>query len=146
MIVGGFIHRERVRWAELDAFRHVNNVVFQHYFENAWIEYRTLLGIFGDPFVPEFVGMVLASFHIDYRAPVGYGETVEIGLRVTDLRRSSLRADFQMNVGDRLCAEGYGIYVGFDPQERRALPLPEDFRAKLAAESASSTEREKPLD
>ena len=35
----GFVHRERVRFGDLDAMRHVNNAVFLRYFESARISY-----------------------------------------------------------------------------------------------------------
>jgi acyl-CoA thioesterase FadM len=39
-----------------------------------------------------------------------------------------------MSVDDRLCAEGYATYVGYDNEAQRVAPLPEGFREKLEAE------------
>lgn len=126
-----FVHREPVRWADLDAFHHLNNVVFQRYFETAFTEYRSKLGFMGDPFAPDFFGFVMAEFHINYRAPVRFDEALDIGLTVAEVGRSSLRIAFEMRVGERLCADGYGVYVGFDNQQQRVAPVPDDFRARL---------------
>jgi acyl-CoA thioester hydrolase len=41
-----------------------------------------------------------------------------------------------MRVAERLCAEGYGVYVGFDYDKQRAAHLPEHLRRKLEAQSA----------
>ena len=39
-----FIYSERVRFGDLDAMRHLNNVVFLRYFETARIEFlRTII-------------------------------------------------------------------------------------------------------
>jgi acyl-CoA thioester hydrolase len=132
--VTGFVHREPVRWGDLDAFRHLNNVVFQRYFESAWIAYRQELGVWGNPFSPAFVPLVMAQFAIDYRAPVGFGDVVGIDLAIRDVGRSSFRTEFKMSVGDRLCAEGHGVYVGYDLEAQRSAPLPDEFRQKLEAE------------
>jgi acyl-CoA thioester hydrolase len=131
--VSGFVHREPVRWGDLDAFRHLNNVVFQRYFESAWIAYRQELGVWGDPFGPTFVALVMAQFQINYRAPVGFDDVVEIALSVRDIGRSSFRTEFEMSVCDRLCAEGHGVYVAFDLETQRSTPLRDEFRNKLAA-------------
>ena len=34
-----YVHRERVRFGDLDAMRHLNNVVFLRYFETARIAF-----------------------------------------------------------------------------------------------------------
>ncbi len=41
-----FVHRERVRFRDLDALGHVNNAVFATYLEQARIEYLRELGVF----------------------------------------------------------------------------------------------------
>lgn len=101
------LHREPVRWGDLDAFHHLNSV-FQRYIETAFLQYRSELGWLGDPFAKAFFGFVLAEFHINYRAPVRFDEMLEVALTITDLGRSSIRIEFRMSVDDRLCAEGYG--------------------------------------
>jgi acyl-CoA thioester hydrolase len=134
--MSAFVHRETVRWGDLDAFQHLNNVAFQRYFETAWIEYRKHLDFFGDPYDASFFGMVLAEFHITYRAPVRFDESLEVALTLTDVRKSVAKACFEMSVGDRVCADGYGVYVGYDDRDRRAAPFPNEFRAKLEADLA----------
>ena len=137
-LMPSFVHREPVRWGDLDAFRHLNNVVFQRHFETAWISYRGALGVGVDPFVETGFDLIFAEFHINYRAPVEFDEELDIALTVADIRRSSFRVGFEMRVGERLCAEGYGVYVGFDYADQRAAPLPEQLRARLETETSSA--------
>jgi acyl-CoA thioester hydrolase len=40
--------------------------------------------------------------------------------------------DFDMQVGERLAADGYGWLVGFDYAAQRACPLPDDLQERLA--------------
>ncbi len=127
----GFVHRERVRFGDLDAMRHLNNVVFLRYYESARIDYIRSLSPQHDPSTEGAFGLIFAECHINYRAPVHYDEEVEVHCSVADVRRSSFRVPFEMKVGDRLCAEGYGVLVGFDYAAQRAMPLPEDLRARL---------------
>jgi acyl-CoA thioester hydrolase len=133
-----FIHRERVRFGDLDAMRHLNNVVFLRYFETARIAYLRELVPAHDPAHPEDddFGVIFAECHINYRSPVVFDEEVEVRCTAADVRRSSFRVAFEMWVGERLAAEGYGVLVGFDYVAQRAMPLPGLLRERLAAEAA----------
>ena len=52
---------------------------------------------------------------------------------IGEVRRSAFRIDFRMNVGERLCAEGFGWLVGFDYGAEQAMRLPEALRTALEA-------------
>jgi|SRR4051794_16839647 len=134
-----FVHTERVRFGDLDAMRHLNNVVFLRYFETARIRFLSQLAPAHDPTHPErgAGGMIFAECHIAYRSPVHYDEEVAVGLRIGELRRSSFRVDFTMHVGERLAAEGYGWLVGFDYATQRAQPLGDALRARLEEAAAA---------
>ena len=127
------VHEERVRFGDLDANRHLNNVVFLRYFETARISFvrRLMPGV--NPADPEgnAFGLIFAECRINYRAPVRFDELVEIHCSLEDVRRSSFRVPFRMLVGDRLVAEGYGVLVGFDYMRQRAMPLPDTLRERL---------------
>ncbi len=132
-----FVHIERVRFGDLDAMRHLNNVVFLRYFETARISYLRHLIPTHTPADPEGdgFGMIFAECHINYRAPVHYDEQVAIACSVADVRRSSFRVAFEMRVGERLAAEGYGVLVGFDYTAQKAMTLPDDLRRRLQEEA-----------
>ncbi len=129
---------ERVRFGDLDAMRHLNNVVFLRYFETARISYLRHLVPEHDPANPEGegFGLIFAECHINYRAPVHYDEHVAIACSVADVRRSSFRVNFDMTVDERRAAEGYGVLVGFDYGAQQARPLPDALRTRLDEEAA----------
>ena len=130
-----FTHRERVVFADLDALRHVNNAVFLRWFETARISYLRGTGTH-DP-VQEGgrgFGFIFAECHIKYRSPVLFDEQVDIGLAISHIHRSSFRIDFEMRVDDRLCAEGYGVMVGYDYSAKKPAQLPDEIRRVLEAE------------
>ncbi len=66
-----FVHHERVRFGDLDAMRHLNNVVFLRYFETARIAYLRELVPGHDPAHPEAggFGLIFAACEIAYRSP-----------------------------------------------------------------------------
>ena len=128
-----YTHVERVRFGDLDAMRHLNNVVFLRYFETARIGYISELIPGHDPAHPEGgFGLIFAECHITYRSPGQFDEEVAIDLRVADVKRSSFKVEFRMRAGERLLADGYGTLVGYDYAAQRAQPLPDALRERLA--------------
>jgi acyl-CoA thioester hydrolase len=128
-----FVHTERVRFGDLDAMRHLNNVVFLRYFETARIAFIRALIPAHDPARPESdrFGLIFAECHINYRSPVYFDEEVAVECSIGEVRRSAFQVLFTMRVGDRMAADGYGWLVGFDYTEERSSPLPEAFRELL---------------
>jgi acyl-CoA thioester hydrolase len=128
-----FVHTERVRFGDLDAMRHLNNVVFLRYFETARIAYIRSLLPQHDPAHPESeqFGLIFAECHINYRSPVYFDEEVAVECSIGEVRRSAFQVMFTMRVGDRLAAEGYGWLVGFNYAAEKASPLPDAFREVL---------------
>ena len=128
-----FVHTERVRFGDLDAMRHLNNVVFLRYFETARIAYIRSLLPEHDPAHPESerFGLIFAECHINYRSPVYFDEEVAVECSVGEVRRSAFQVMFTMRVAERVAAEGYGWLVGFDYSAEKSSPLPDSFREVL---------------
>ena len=98
--MAGFVHTERVRFGDLDAMRHLNNVVFLRYFETARIGYLNSLSESHDPVNRENgFGFIFASCHIDYRSPGHFDEEVAIRVRPAEVGTKSLKLEFDMRVG-----------------------------------------------
>jgi acyl-CoA thioester hydrolase len=132
-----FVHRERVRFGDLDAMRHLNNVVFLRYFETARIAFIRDLFPKHDPAHPETAktGLIFAECHINYRSPVHFDEEVAIQCSVGEVRRSAFQMRFEMKVEDRLAADGYGWLVAFDYDTQRSSRLADSLREALEAAS-----------
>jgi acyl-CoA thioester hydrolase len=135
-----YTHTERVRFGDLDAMRHLNNVVFLRYFETARIAYLREIVPAHDPANPERdeFGLIFAECHINYRSPVVFDEVVDVKCSIGNVKRSSFRVEFEMRVGSRLAAEGYGVLVGFDYTTQQASQLPDVLREQLSREAAGT--------
>ncbi len=133
-----YVHQERVRFGDLDANRHLNNVVFLRYFETARISFLRQLMPSHDPADPEgnAFGLIFAECHIHYRSPVVFDEEVAVTCTVGEVRRSAFQVRFAMHAGDRLAAEGSGWLVAFDYGAERATRLPDAVRASLERAAA----------
>ncbi len=119
------------RWADNDAYGHVNNVVHYAWFDtavNAWLIDNGLLDIaFGDP-----IGLVVET-GCRYAGSLAYPEPVEIGLGVERLGGSSVtwRLGVFAKGADEAAAEGHFTHVYVGRRDRRPVALPEAWRAKL---------------
>jgi acyl-CoA thioester hydrolase len=134
-----FSHVDRVRFGDLDAMRHLNNVAFLSFFESARIAYVTSLVPSHRPTEPESDwGLIFAECHINYRAPAFFDEAIRTHVRPAQLRRSSFRIEFAMHgeADGRLLAEGWGALVGYDYVAGRACPLPESLTSVLERQLA----------
>jgi acyl-CoA thioester hydrolase len=134
-----FSYADEVRFGDLDAMRHLNNVEFLRFFETARIAYITSRIPSHRPTDPQDDwGLIFAECHINYRAPAFFQEVIRTHVRPARLRRSSVRIEFLMTgEGDgRTLAEGWGALVGYDYTEGRAMALPESLRTVLVADGA----------
>ena len=129
----GFSMVQRVRFGDLDAMQHMNNVEFLRFFETARIDFITELAPEHDPGHPDGFGFIFAECHIAYRSPAHYNEEIRTFIRPAELKRSSLKLEFEMRVegSDRLVAEGWGTLVGYDYEEGKAHPIPAAVREKV---------------
>lgn len=123
------------RWADNDAYGHVNNTIFYQWFDsavNAWLVEQGLLDIQqGDP-----IALVVET-RCSYFAPLAFPEPVEIGLALANLGRSSVR--YRLGVfavdADTAAAHGEFVHVLVDRASRRPVALPDDWRRALEAVS-----------
>lgn len=125
--------RFTTRWADNDAYGHVNNTVFYEWFDsavNGWLVEQGLLDIAaGDP-----IALVVET-RCSYFAPLTFPEEVELGLVVADIGRSSVRyaiGVFATNE-DLAAAQGEFVHVLVDRANRRPVAMPGNWRQKLEA-------------
>ena len=127
---------QRVRFGDLDALQHMNNVEFLRFFETARIDYIRQLIPGHSPGNSNEFGFIFAEAHINYRAPAFYDDEIRTYVWISEIRRSALRVDFEMIVeGDeRKVAEGYGWLVGYDYVVGKPQPLPDELRERIEPE------------
>ncbi len=125
-----FVHREPVRFRDVDAMGHVNNAVFLTYMESARVAYLLELGAATGL---EDLSIIVARIEIDFRAPVRFGDEVEVGVRVSRFGAKSFDLDYELRAGGRLVAEATSVCVSYDYTKRETVPIPEAWRERLAA-------------
>jgi acyl-CoA thioester hydrolase len=119
------------RWADNDAYGHVNNVVHYAWFDtavNAWLVEAGLLDIeSGDP-----IGLV-AETGCRYFSALSFPESAEVGLAIERLGNSSVtyRLGIFAEGQSSAAAEGEFTHVYVDRASRKPKAIPPEWRAKL---------------
>ena len=127
---GEFGHRLAVpiRFVDTDAMGHVNNAVFLTFAEAArvawWAE------VTGEPIIREAdrtAGLILAEADVAFRAPVFFGETVQVETRATRVGRTSIHVEHRLTAStvdgpSHLVATIGSVIVRYDYAAERPTP------------------------
>lgn len=122
-----FVHRESVRFRDLDGMGHVNNAVFLTYMESARLAYFRSLGLGRNP----LESLILARAEVDFRSPIELGEQVEVGVRTGRIGTKSFDLEQEVRADGRLAAEGKFVLVAYDYATNGSRELPADWRERL---------------
>jgi acyl-CoA thioester hydrolase len=121
-----------IRYADIDAQRHLNNVAYFTFMEHARVKYLREVGLWqGDDF--ESVGMIVADASCSYEAPAYLGETVTVWVRVSHLGNKSFHFDYLLETERGEIATGKTIQVCYDYTQQRSLAMPGAWRAAILA-------------
>ena len=123
-----------VAWGEMDALRHVNNIVYFRYFESARMAYFTKLDIW-DYMNETGIGPILASTACKFRLPLTYPDTVSVATRVSELKADRFVMSYVVvsHRHARAAAEGEGLIVSYDYRALRKAPLPDEIKRRIEA-------------
>ncbi len=116
------------RWADNDVYGHVNNVEYYAYFDtaiNTWLIREGGLDIHAGAVIG-----LCAESHCAFHAALAFPETIECGVRVARLGRSSVRYELALFGEDapEPAATGWFVHVFVDRASRRPVELPSRLR------------------
>ena len=121
-----------VVWGEMDAFAHVNNVVYFRYFETVRQIYFEKIG-FLETANTIGVGPILASVRCDFRRPLTFPDKIFVGTKISEMSadRFLMRHRIVSEKLQKVAAEGDGLIVSYDYREGRKAPIPDEVRKKI---------------
>jgi acyl-CoA thioester hydrolase len=137
-----FYHSVEVRYADIDAQRHVNNVVFFTYMETARAAYLRHLGLWdGKDFLD--IGIILVKAECEYLLPINYGTPLRVGVRTERIGTKSLTFGYAIEAleTNREMARGKTISVAYDYHALRSIAVPPAWRAAIEAFEAGDLAR-----
>lgn len=119
------------RWMDNDAYGHVNNVTYYAYFDTVVNEHLIRAGgldLRGGPAIG-----IVAETACRFHQPLSFPETIDAGLRVAAIGRSSVRYEIALfrHDCDDAAATGRFVHVWVDRKHRRPIAVPNAVRAAL---------------
>jgi len=147
-----FSHDAEAVFGDLDAMGHVNNVVYLKWIETARIAYwihvtgqKTHAGLptpGGATHEPGpgimsgvLIDMILARTEIDYKSPVSYGEKLDVFVRTSLIKRSSIVFEYVVasKADARLVAQAKTVVVCYEYSLMRSKPVSQGMKAAILA-------------
>jgi acyl-CoA thioester hydrolase len=131
-IAGGHDYALKVRWSDVDAYRHVNNVQYFEFFQEARIQYMMSMHRKQDGAWSEHV---VARTDVTYRRPILFRrEPYTVHSWISRVGTRSFTISAEIRDGGEVLASSDVVMVTFDSRAQRAAPMPEAQRTRLLAE------------
>ena len=128
-----------IQWGDMDAFSHVNNVIYIRWFETARI--KLFIELWGGNGINlqeildgDGVGPILANFNINYHLPLLYPDIVHINTRISKVGNSSFGVSHQLfskNNRNKIIASADSVVVMYNYQKGEKFLLKGDQIKKL---------------
>ena len=115
---------DNVRFADLDPNQHVNNAVYATYFETGRV---TLVKDRSFGLMPDGLAWILVRLDIHFRAELRWPGTIELGLGVAKLGRTSTSLEQVVFSGGRCVASAQAVTVLIDERTRKPTPLTDEI-------------------
>ena len=129
-----FLHKTpiQIRFNDIDTMVHVNNSVYQNYFDLARTKYFE--EVFKQKIVWKEKALVLAKITIEYLNPILFDEEIVVLSKVYKLGNKSLQMtqDVVNAETHEVKAKNDAVLVAFGAQENEAIPLPDNWKNKIA--------------
>jgi acyl-CoA thioester hydrolase len=128
---GWFVVPHEVTFRDIDVFGHVNNAVYFTFFE--WARTKYWLTMLGGS-VAHDISFIVARAECDFRLQIEFAEPIEIAVRISDLRTTSLDFVYELRKGDgAVAATGKVVVVLFDWTAQSKRPIDTVLREQVRA-------------
>jgi len=121
-----------VAWGDMDAFQHVNNVMYFKYFESARISYFEEIAVM--TIMKETgIGPILASTQCRFKIPLTFPDTVSVGARVKNMEKDRFVMEYAVvsQNYNKVAAIGEGLIVTFDYQNNCKVAVPDIIQSRI---------------
>ena len=120
-----------IRFADLDAFGHVNHAKYFTFMEQGRFQYFDALGLWDTSRPFHELGIIIAEAHCSYKKPVQLGERVDVSVRVSRLGNKSFEIEYLLSVKDEEVAKGRTTQVAYDYQSEKSIAVPVEWRSTI---------------
>lgn len=126
---------QTVAWGDMDAFGHVNNVMYYRYFESARINYFEQFKLFAHDLIT-----VIAKSDCRYLSPVFYPDQLIVATRVEQLGNTSMTMRYTLfsQSQNKVVADGEAVIVCLDAKTQVKKVIPDAFKQQVIAFEAQA--------
>ena len=120
-----------IRFADIDAFGHVNNAIYLTYFEIARSSYWTEIVQWDW----ETMGIIIGRAEINFIKPINLNDQVLAYVRTSRIGNSSFDLEYvlvKVNNGvEEICTTGSTVCIAFDYSQNQSSAIPEAQKLKM---------------
>jgi len=123
----------QIRFNDADPAQHINNSVYQEYFDLGRMSYfKTVMGSFMDF---GSVSLVIASFKVDFYQPVFFQDQITVQTKISSIGTKSIEMTQQIMCEGEPAprALSTSILVCYDYCNKVSEVLPEEWKEKIRA-------------
>ena len=137
MALAGGDYDVQVRFSDVDVYRHVNNVKYFEYFQEARI--KVMMG-HSEPGTQSGTHLVVAQTDVDYRRPILFRqEPYECRTWIPAIGNTSLVFESQVHDGGELLTQARVVGVCIDTSTGRPTRVPDRYRAAFQSQGLAPT-------
>jgi acyl-CoA thioester hydrolase len=128
-----YYHPIEVRYADIDAQRHVNSKCYFTYMEQARVKFIQALELWsGIEF--DALGMILAEQSCRYIHPITYGQHIRVGVRTSRVGTKSFELTYSIQDAqtEKEMAVGRTVLVTYDYTQGKSIPIPDTWRKAIS--------------
>ena len=121
-----------IAWGDMDAFQHVNNIVYFKHFESGRVSYFEKINFF------EFmnktgIGPIMASTQCRFKIPLTYPDDVTVGAKVDTIENDRFIMKYAVisHKLNKIAALGEAVLVAFDYQNHKKALIPDEIRKRI---------------
>ncbi|MGC9343464.1 MAG: acyl-CoA thioesterase [Bacteroidales bacterium] len=136
MSINGYLRHStkiQIRFNDLDILGHVNNAVYQHYYDYARMKY--FKDVIGSNLNWKEFGVIMAGITINYLNPIKMEDPVSVRSSIKVLGDKSLTM-----VQDIINSQSHDVYssseatmVGFSAFHNETVKIPDNWKEKIAS-------------
>jgi len=123
-----------VQWGDMDAARHVNNLIYLRWSESGRIAYFNAMGM-NPSFSGSDTGPILAWHDCKYIFPMTFPDIAIVGVRTLEILKDRLimESGIFSERENRIAAISKQIIVPYSYAELKKVPLPQSWKAGVEA-------------
>jgi acyl-CoA thioester hydrolase len=121
----------QIRFNDIDILGHVNNAVYQHYYDYARVQY--FKKILGDVVDWKTYSLILASIKLDFFSPISLFDEVEVETRVEMLGNKSISMKQKLiNSKTReVISSNRAVLVAYNSELSQTIEIPAEWKNKF---------------